>query len=237
VDEKIVLIGALLLCAVLLFGCTGGGGAQGAGAQGGGTAGATATPTAAPTQGGGVGGGGSDWTGKAFAELLALGVPLQCDVQVDVEGGVGSSKMFLSGGRASVESQVRVEATTYSMKTVLKDKKIYSSVLQAMKNPGTPYANCDWIVMDESEAKQSGSGQTDYTKIPATKFSCAPWTPDDSKFTTIGETCTLGEIMGGFSPSVAGGQGGVPTMPAGLEACSGLEGQALMDCVQSNTPQ
>jgi hypothetical protein len=110
------------------------------------------------------------------------------------------------------------------MKVVSKDKKVYSSVPAAMKIAGTPYANCDWIVMDEIEAKQPENKQVDYAEIPATRFSCLPWVPDESKFATPGATCGSQQLM----PSTPA----TPSMPSGFSECNGLTGQELVDCIQ-----
>ena len=74
-NKALLLLGAVLLCGVLLFGCTGGSGQPAGG-------GASATPTAQATQGGGAtatptqgGAGGGGNGGGGGNDLLGKGSP------------------------------------------------------------------------------------------------------------------------------------------------------------------
>ncbi|MEM0476010.1 MAG: hypothetical protein QW343_04440 [Candidatus Norongarragalinales archaeon] len=235
-NEKIVLAGLMLLCAVLLFGCTGGAGQSGGTQAQGGVGGATqatqgavqgAAATATPAQGGASGGSGKEWVGKGYAELLNLGVPVQCTVKMSGQGYSGESKMFFSGGKARIESKTLVEGQSFDSVSVVKNKKVYLK-LNSLMQVG-PYANCDWLAAEEEKPQQTqGQPSTaDYEKIPPVDFQCGAWVPDETLFLTPGKVCEP-EVIGSWTAS------NVPTMPPGLESCSGLEGQALMQCIQSN---
>ncbi len=221
-DNKIVLIGALLLCSVLLLGCSqpaqpqGGTPAGGAVAQGGGAAQGGAA-TAAPTQAAG----GGDFAGKGYAELVALGVPLQCDVKMNLEsaGATSTAKMYFSGGKTRVDSTTNMEGSAIANSVVMKDKKVYMQLTSLMRVG--PYANCDWIAYDEEQPQQTQEQASvgDYSSIPPVDFSCSAWIPDDSKFATPGKVCGP-EVVGMITPNV--------------DACEGMEGQAMIDCLQSS---
>ncbi|MEW6035708.1 MAG: hypothetical protein AB1529_03790 [Candidatus Micrarchaeota archaeon] len=214
-------VAAILVAMLFVFGCTspqppaGAGGQNntsgggptapsgaGAGAETGAAGGAGAETNVSGGAGagtnvsGGVGTGGSggtdSFTGKDWAGLMALGVPMQCDVSAD---GSTTTMYVVDQGR-----KIRMEASSEGCSQtviIIKDQKMY------MKCVDEPmFEGCDWIQYDVSaQGPSGGTGQgsqvTDYENAPASSLDCAAWVPDNSKFDTPGNVCNLQDMMGG----------------------------------------
>src|SRR5208283_3871582 len=122
---------ALLILGLLIFGCTSpSGGANNApvAAQNGTTAQGSVSPTVnntAPQQGNASGQqvsasqgnsspapSGSDLIGKTFVQLVALGVPLQCDITSTVNGQTVKSTIYLQGKDIRSETSITQSGST-----------------------------------------------------------------------------------------------------------------------------
>jgi hypothetical protein len=191
--------------------------AQGAGAQGGGSAGGSSGGASGGSGTGGASGGGgaatqtpaaqtsgSDpFSGKGYDALLKLGLPAECDVTMDAGGSPAYHKMYFSGGdentmRIRIETTVQVKpagGVPYSSVSIVKDKKMYTTVMEALRQTGL-YPNCDWMVVDPSEYPQQQQSNPDsYKSVPPTNFKCKAWVVDASKFETPGGTCSMKDMI------------------------------------------
>ena len=83
----------------------------------------------------------------------------------------------------------------------------------------SPFAGCDWLEMtyNASAATASGGASTggsdasSVQKANPAQFSCQPWIPDASKFTTSGNVCNLDQMMKQYAGGSTGGSyGGYP---------------------------
>ncbi len=169
------------------------------------------------TTGGTTGGsantsGAVDTSGKDYAGLLALGVPLTCTVTTEN----GSVKLYMNGaGVTRMEVPATSSDSTCNMTVILmQGNKFDMSCAQGSMMGGStgPFAGCDWIEMTFNQSAtttggSASSGTSEASSVqsaPAAQFSCQPWVPDASKFTTSGNVCNLDQMM----KQIAGGSGG-----------------------------
>ncbi len=181
--------------------------------SGGGT-GTTTTGTASGGTSGGGSSGAVDTSGKDFTGLLAMGVPLTCTVTSEN----GTIQMFMNGqGVTRLEVPATSADSTCNMTVVLmQGNKFDMTCTQGSMMGGNqgPFAGCDWIEMTinataTATGGSSSSGSSEASSIqkaPAAQFSCQPWLPDSSKFTTSGKVCNLDQIMNQYG--AGGGYGG-----------------------------
>jgi hypothetical protein len=170
-------------------------GGEGQGMNGSGTA------TGGTTTGGSAGTGGNDYAGLDYAALLALGVPLQCDVTTTASGKTTQMKMYVnSQGVVRVEVPDDTSGLCDSNVMVMKDKKLYMGCMGSQVVQG-----CDWLEFaasaNESAGAGAGSSGSGYSApnlndSSATDFNCQPWVLDASKFDTPGKVCNLQDMQG-----------------------------------------
>lgn len=203
---------AILLVGLLFFGCTSpnNGGEQGGAAagqqnqaqqggnnQGGsGPQGGSGNQNGSGNQGGGSGGQ-ADFTGKTFAELMALGVPMQCDITT-TSGGVTVTSHTYKGVGSDMRSETPMQGGGSCPKliAIMKADKYYVGCEQ-----GELVQGCQWFVFpvtgSSSATGVTGSafGKPDYSGVPAAQISCTPWIPDGTKFQEPVGACNLQDIM------------------------------------------
>ncbi|MEW6722370.1 MAG: hypothetical protein AB1324_03845 [Candidatus Micrarchaeota archaeon] len=215
---------SLLVVSLLLFGC---GGQQpsnqtnmtGPAPQGGTTAPATGGETGAPGEGQGgtmeeepeapPSGGdnapaqpsGNGYAGMEYAALVALGVPLECDVTTTSNGTTVTSRLYMKDS-----STLRVESPTQNaqgcqeMVVIMKnnEKKMYMGCPDGQFMPG-----CDWLVFTlegngtmQGQVSTTGGTEvdTDFSDIPPSDLDCRAWVYDASKFDTGGKVCDLSSM-------------------------------------------
>lgn len=148
------------------------------------------------TQGGGnqTGGqqGGTGLGGMGYAQLVALGKPVQCTIRMTDKRGISSTTtLYLLGGMMRAETQIENETVVMISKNnvgyIKVDRGIYGDV------------ECDWISISHTYANYSGWSQTispeDLKNMPSTSFECVPAIFGNEKFETQGRVCTFEEIM------------------------------------------
>lgn len=195
---------SVLFVFLLVFGCAGpsgpsGGAAQGGASQGGAPSGA-ANQTGGGTQGGAgnqSAGGADDLAGKAYAELMALGVPLKCEITMTVTSKPVQMTLYMKGSD-EVRSEIPVEGGTpcATMITIMKGGKAYTGC-----DSGEFFPGCPWIEAQSAGSGGTGTGQgasTDFSSVPASEIHCVPWTYDASKFEPSGKVCTQQDIMNAY---------------------------------------
>jgi hypothetical protein len=182
---------------------------QGAGTSGTGTTGtegSSGTGTSGSTGGSSGTGGttGDDLTGKGYEALVAMGIPLQCDITVTNEGKTTQMRVYMKGSD-EVRSEVDVsgaEACT-RMVSIMKGKTFYTGCANDDIMP-----NCKWLqmtVQDSGTTTPGASQPPDYADVPPAQINCVPWVYDASKFTVSGTVCNLDDMMKGYQ------QGNYPT--------------------------
>ncbi len=188
-----------LVFAFLLFGCAGPSETAPAGVQGQVPADTGVAPAAQDATGAPPSEGAPDLTNLAYAELVALGVPIQCDVVTIVDGETVNTKMYMKG-----EDEIRIE----SMSTQPDCPKVISIFTEDVMYVGCegqqilPDLGCDWMKFEaEEETSATESAPvtaSDLEDLPPTSYSCQPWIYDSSKFTASGKACTMEDIMQGY---------------------------------------
>ena len=218
------LLAIFIALGLLVFGCTapsgpgtsttpGTAGGTGAGNQAAGTgtgAGAGAGTGAGASAGTGTGAGTgaattgtTDLTGMAYTQLIALGIPVQCDMTTTSQGKSTTIKVYMNGA-SEVREEVPVDSSSSAASTgctkmivILKGTVSYMGCEEgSLFGP-----SCQWLRMETTPsggAQTSPVQQPDLGSVPATQISCVPWVYDASKFTVSGPTCTLQDLMGGY---------------------------------------
>lgn len=184
---------AILLAAILLFGCAqpGGGAQAGAGAAAGGTGatgGAGGAPGAATGGAGGTaggagagaeagaageaageaetGGGTLDLGAWSMGALIAMGTPVHCTVTY---GGdlPGTFDMYVLGEKIMITGRTLVEGQAQSFTEVIKPVGGKKMMYWTVSGPeGTAFENCDWIALDITETGvESEPGSVETTTV------------------------------------------------------------------------
>lgn len=141
----------------------------------------------------------TDYTGQAFASLVGLGVPLQCDIKTADAGMATTMKLYMKG-----EGEWRGETTVESdgcskFVWIKKGNDFYMGCAD-----GAMFGDCAWLKMqsDTSGASSSGSGSVletpDLDSVPPADIDCLPWAYDASKFAVSGKICTMDDLYGGY---------------------------------------
>ncbi|MBI5228073.1 hypothetical protein HY988_05780 [Candidatus Micrarchaeota archaeon] len=142
--------------------------------------------------------------GLGYTQLLALGVPIQCDVTNTYKGKTTKMRLYLQGKNAiRIEiPNTGAEGSCSSSVMIMKDKKVYTSCTGSQVMPG-----CDWLEIEANESAQGGAGGSggsantgasetpEFTDVPATQFKCDPWVYDSAKLTVTGKVCSLTDIL------------------------------------------
>ncbi|MBD3210622.1 hypothetical protein GF318_04550 [Candidatus Micrarchaeota archaeon] len=145
---------------------------------------------------------GVDLTGLDYAAVMALGIPVQCDITTTQDGETTDVKLYANG-----ENEIRWESEMEGMEEcgkfvyILKNNKVYFGCEGSKFPPGS---TCDWLTM-ESEAGDGGEPSGDmggmtvdtpeFEDVPSTQISCLPWIYDSSMFATPGKVCTMEDYM------------------------------------------
>lgn len=233
-EKKLYAVLSMALLAVVVAGCIGGGetqapaggtetAAQEAQETGGATVAAEATEqptTEQPT---------TQETGLAgmdYVQLLALGTPVECTVSVTQDGTVHQGKIYMKSGKTRYEGTTVSEGQTFDSVSIFKENAVYTSVLAGW---GEMFADCDWLKMSatpsQEEQQYQGTSEETMEEIPPVDFECHAAVFGDEKFATANE-CDLNDILGGAIASA------MPSMPSEMEACEGLTGLELIECMQ-----
>lgn len=186
---------ALLVVALLVFGCTGG--SESTSAKEVSPAGYNQEAnkemiepeeqTPAPDNGG-------DITSKTISEIMGLGVPVVCDITIDNEFGKLDATLYMKGESFRQDAVITNDEGTQKVTVVYSNKKYYTSVPEEYKSQ---MAGCEWLEVDVPE----GNGASQATSVegiknlPETSYSCGPGVFGDEKFEVSGKTCTMQDIM------------------------------------------
>ena len=198
---------------ILLMGCTGSAPQATPTPAAGGTVGPTSTIQAGATAQATVQGG--SYAGMAYADLLALGVPLECTMKVTSEGTTINNAVWMKGGKMRMEGSISGTSTL----TIYKDEIVYTHT----SAPGLG-ADCYWYKMSAAPDPQATvkPATQQLSEVPPTDISCHAAAFGDEKFATTEKVCDLDEMMASVTAS----------MPPGYVECSDKEGQELVNCMQ-----
>jgi len=199
---------ALLVCAVIMFGCIGGApepapAPTSTPVQQPTTAPAntpTTAPQATPTSPQQVDE--SDLAGLDLIGLSALGLPIECTFSSEEDGVKQEGVIKIHGASYRYDVEVEDESGSMSTVMVIKNDKVYMDAGLLLDAMGME-SECDWIVEDQDEEDYGASGGdlgtsvSDYgwAETPAGELSCGFGTFSDSVFDTPGKICTTDEVI------------------------------------------
>lgn len=159
-------------------------------------------PAPAPAPSPAPSSGGPNLNGLGYAQLSALGIPLECNIRSTYSGRTTNIHVYINGAHQARSEIGTMEGSRCSFVGVLKDNKMYLGC-----SSGSYIQNCDWlqIDIDPSAFNQSGSTPTNpgtssmnYNDVPPADIQCNPWVLDTSKFDTPGRICNMNSISGGY---------------------------------------
>ncbi len=147
-------------------------------------------------------GGTTDYSGMAYLELAALGVPVVCDITTTYQGETTTARMYMQG-----ENKIRYESSYDGKEMIM----ITLGEITYMTNfMADEYPQCAWIKMEPEEQEPGEPTEydayattPDFEEMPDTSFECSPWRYDESKFAVpTTNVCTMDEftdlMMEGF---------------------------------------
>jgi hypothetical protein len=202
---------AAVLLSILVFGCLGpsvpSGGSDQAGQQTGGNASTSGQQTGGnesnggqPSGGGNSNGGGTTPPGGnnladlAYAELLALGVPIQCDIITTSGENPVTAKLYKGTGPDMRVESPAAGGPCATMVSLMIGDKYYVGCDQGEVMPG-----CQWLVFTQTESTGAATYEKpDYSDMPASQIHCIPWLFDASKLEAPANACNLDDLMKGI---------------------------------------
>lgn len=143
----------------------------------------------------GTAGGSSETSGKDWEGLMALGIPLECDVTTTRNGTTTQSHTYVQNSH-SMRSESPVSMGSCSqVAVIIKDKTMYMKCTDGVMFEGAN-SECVWVQFDlESQGQGAGSSATtDYSNLSSSDINCRPWLIDESKFVVDGKACTFEEL-------------------------------------------
>ncbi|MBN1169700.1 hypothetical protein JXA56_01625 [Candidatus Micrarchaeota archaeon] len=140
-----------------------------------------------------------DLIGKNFVGLAALGVPLECDITVALDGQMTKTKLYMQG-ESQIRSEMDIEEQSGCTKFIyiFKNKKAYMGCEDGnIFGDAEMFEGCNWIEFSTEESDSSGysASTPDFQSVPSTNINCVPWLYDSSKFDTPGKVCNMEQIM------------------------------------------
>ncbi len=162
--------------------------------------------------------------------LLGLGQSQTCTYTVGE--GLGTSTVYISGGKMSMETMVGTGSTSITSHMIMDGKTSYSW----MDGQKTGY-KMDFEAMQGNTTKGDvgNSGQANIDPNKQFNFKCSNWTPDSSKFTLPAgvEFTDMTKMMQDMQKMQLNGQTQtMPTQGQSMEAmCAGLQEPAKTQCL------
>ena len=212
-DSKLLI--AVLLVSILVFGCTSppsGGTTQPNGT--GQTPGNQSVPPLQPNgtqpgagtvpsdnggtqpNGGTTPNGGNDLVGKTYEQLLALGIPLECDVTTTSGGTQTTIKLYKGVGTDNMRSEMTApQGTCPKVISIMNGDKYYTGCEGGEIMPGSP---CKWLEFTANATSGATAGapqKPDYSDVPPAQITCVPWVPDPSKLQAPAGACSMDDLM------------------------------------------
>jgi hypothetical protein len=125
--------------------------------------------------------------GKAYAQLMALGMPLQCDITTTIGTETVTVRLYTGTGGDMRTEMTSGQLPCEKMVGIIKGDKYYSGCEKGVLMPG-----CQWL---EFAINDSSAGKPDYSNVPESQISCTLWVLDASKFEAPASACSLDDLM------------------------------------------
>lgn len=154
-------------------------------------------------------GGSSDTSGKSYEQLVALGIPLQCQITSINDNVSVTSTVYMAGtGEIRSETPMPASGPCPTSVMIMKGGNAYMGCIGGTlfgSMASGPFAGCDWMEMSLNQTTNQSTSVTasvgastsppDFTNAAPAQISCVPWVYDASKFTVNGNACNLDDIM------------------------------------------
>lgn len=203
---KKYFVAGFLILGLLLLGCTTpnqpaantSSGSSSSGGTGSSSSSSGGTGSSSSSSSGGAGG--LDLAGLGYAQLVGLGVPIQCQF-TDTQDGISTSlTMKIRGNRAMGQGTVTANGTTTNTVFISLPDAMYVQ-LSPDERTGI-LANCEWMKVATSGANFSGTNVNGVETNPAgdlgsatAKYDCVPGVFGDDVFTPPANACDLNELI------------------------------------------
>ena len=146
-----------------------------------------------------------DYSGMEYANVLASGNPVICDITSTYQGETMTMRVYMKG-----ENRIRYEYefAGENMVMIMRDDVTYFTNMIA-----EDYPQCAWLSVEAEEPEPAEPGEPgdyqytyeppDFEDMPETTIECSPWTYDESMFTPpTTNVCTMEEwtelLTGGY---------------------------------------
>ncbi len=146
-----------------------------------------------------------DLTGKDYAALVALGIPITCDIS-NLAGYETDATLYIKGENARAEMSFDYGGIEYESLSIIKDGKVYLKVIDDYF--GGMETECRWIYIETPEDEEQASpsiSDEDLRMLDASDFTCVIGAFGDEMFATAGQACTMAEFMASIMPDLNGG--------------------------------
>ena len=137
-----------------------------------------------------------------YAAILALGVPVECDITI-FENGEQSTIKFYAKGEGEMRQEYTQKATEgYECSKFVWINKANDIYLCCEGGDLLPNSTCDCLFFECKEGEEpteagaaEGYSAPGLAGVPSTQISCRPWLYDPSKFQAAGRVCTMDEYI------------------------------------------
>jgi hypothetical protein len=146
-----------------------------------------------------------DLTGKDYAALVVLGIPIVCDIS-NLAGYETDATLYIKGEKARAEMSFDYGGVEYESLSVIKDGKVYLQVIDDYF--GGMETECRWIYIDTPDDREQASpsiSDDDLKALEASEFTCVVGAFGDEMFATTGQACTMAEFMASIMPDLGDG--------------------------------
>ncbi|MEW6722369.1 MAG: hypothetical protein AB1324_03840 [Candidatus Micrarchaeota archaeon] len=128
------------------------------------------------------------YSGKTFAWLVALDVPLVCEINYTWQGKPGYSKVYMKGGDELRVETVGGAGMAQCSKTIsiVRGTRVYVGCEGKMVMP-----SCDWFRSDYDPAEPGVSSTFNFRDVSPSQILCADWEYSSESFSTPGNSCHL----------------------------------------------
>lgn len=145
-----------------------------------------------------------DLTGLDFAAIMALGIPVECDIEYAYLGKPTTYKLYMdsqgdSSIRIPLDESTAMGTNCSAMLVMTKEDAVYMGCEDQKYYMSEV---CDWVSWDipeegeeTGEVTQMSDPAEDLGEIPPAQIDCRPWVYDASKFAMPGTVCTSEEYL------------------------------------------
>ena len=185
----------LFVCGFLIFGCIGGEQKPSTSSGAGSSDGSSGTKDSNILD---------DLKGKTYGQLVALGVPIECDITTTYSGQSTKYKIYMKAKEYRMEMDMQSQyQEIYGCKSkialIVKGKDLY---MGCDSGKIMPTYNCDLFKITSNESDTGTTtdylDETELEKLPSTSFDCKTWSFDSTKFSASGKVCTWDDLISSY---------------------------------------